>query len=373
MTNQSQPPLTDKRLEEAPERIWIVQFTDSGEVTCSWYRDATIRTTQPGDYVAVRPHQKIEYVRADLLQQPTNERLSSEVAQKIAARIKGTNSDYWSTSEGLVEIESIVSHHFAAAALSASRQPATSERCGEMQWTPEQIACLKDFEREMKENVIPEIEKALQERAIPAEQARRGWPLFTSAADVIAEMEAAIEDPLTPEGVKGCYQRAIDVIAATGPGEEAQREPLCPVHKRIDDNGTLELEIGNNCVACSLNERTELLKVLEPVASPDGSEDSVTVLRRAIGFYQTHVGENRVVVPYPAAATPATPSAAGARSECCNAQVTFAYDGPICTACGKWAVTQPAHAEPPSGDTQFQDSKSSGPKDQSGSIDTPTG
>src|SRR5690349_11391869 len=29
-------------------------------------------------------------------------------------------------------------------------QQTTSERCEEMRWTPEQIACLKDFEREMK-------------------------------------------------------------------------------------------------------------------------------------------------------------------------------------------------------------------------------
>lgn len=28
------------------------------------------------------------------------------------------------------------------------------------------------------------------------------------------------------------------------------------------------------------------------------------------------------------------------RSECCDAPVTWAYDGPICNQCGKWAVTK---------------------------------
>lgn len=34
--------------------------------------------------------------------------------------------------------------------------------------------------------------------------------------------------------------------------------PLCPVHKRIDELGTLEMQIGGlNCLACTLQERVE--------------------------------------------------------------------------------------------------------------------
>lgn len=79
------------------------------------------------------------------------------------------------------------------------------------------------------------------------------------------------------------------------------KTPLCPVHARIDSAGTLEVEIGGNaCVACSLNERKELLDILAPFAAPEGAEDSVTVMRRVTDFYQTHVGDGRVVVSYPA-------------------------------------------------------------------------
>lgn len=42
--------------------------------------------------------------------------------------------------------------------------------------------------------------------------------------------------------------------------------PLCPVHQKIDANGTLELPYGNACVACSLCERQELLDLLAPLA-----------------------------------------------------------------------------------------------------------
>lgn len=76
--------------------------------------------------------------------------------------------------------------------------------------------------------------------------------------------------------------------------------PLCPVHAAIDARGSLEVAIsGNNCVACSLNERQELLDLLAPFAPEDASEDSVTVLRKLAEFYDTHVGESRVVVSYP--------------------------------------------------------------------------
>lgn len=58
-----------------------------------------------------------------------------------------------------------------------------------------------------------------------------------------------------------------------------QLPPLCPLHRNLDDKGNLELEIGNDCVACSLNERTDLLSVLAGNAPVDGRTDSVTVLR----------------------------------------------------------------------------------------------
>lgn len=44
--------------------------------------------------------------------------LSSEVARAIALHIKGKNSDYFYTSEGLAELEAIVSRHFVVAAQS---------------------------------------------------------------------------------------------------------------------------------------------------------------------------------------------------------------------------------------------------------------
>ena len=51
------------------------------------------------------------------------------------------------------------------------------------------------------------------------------------------------------------------------------------------------------------------MKLLAPFAAKDGSEDSLTVMRRVADFYDTHQGENRVVVAYPAP-TPVPASAA---------------------------------------------------------------
>lgn len=80
--------------------------------------------------------------------------------------------------------------------------------------------------------------------------------------------------------------------------------PLCEVHQRLEDADALECEIGNDCVACSLNERRELLGLIAPYAAEGNIEDSVTVLRRVAEFYETHVGEGRVIVSYPAATAP---------------------------------------------------------------------
>lgn len=54
--------------------------------------------------------------------------------------------------------------------------------------------------------------------------------------------------------------------------------PLCPIHAKLDREDKLEVEYSNRCVACSLNERTELLRILAPLAPEDQSKDSVTVL-----------------------------------------------------------------------------------------------
>jgi len=63
--------------------------------------------------------------------------------------------------------------------------------------------------------------------------------------------------------------------------EERERPPLCGLHKSLEQRGWLVVEVSaNNCIACALNERKELLDLLAPVANPDGSEDSVAVLTR---------------------------------------------------------------------------------------------
>jgi hypothetical protein len=76
--------------------------------------------------------------------------------------------------------------------------------------------------------------------------------------------------------------------------------PLCDLHRRLDNKELLECEIGNHCVACSLNERTALLSILAPFAPEDQSKDSVTVAQELADFYATHHGDGRVVVSYPA-------------------------------------------------------------------------
>lgn len=58
--------------------------------------------------------------------------------------------------------------------------------------------------------------------------------------------------------------------------------PFCPVHKELEKRDGLVLEVGNDCVACSLHERTMILNMLEPFAAADGSQDSLTVLQRVI-------------------------------------------------------------------------------------------
>jgi hypothetical protein len=60
---------------------------------------------------------------------------------------------------------------------------------------------------------------------------------------------------------------------------EGNNLPCCEVHAALDARGTLELEIGNKCVACSPNERAELLKILAPHVPVDDRSDSVGFLR----------------------------------------------------------------------------------------------
>jgi hypothetical protein len=69
--------------------------------------------------------------------------------------------------------------------------------------------------------------------------------------------------------------------------------PFCPPHAALEECEKLELEVGNDCVACSLNERSELLNLLEPFAADGNSEDSCTVLRKVIDLRkETEVGLN---------------------------------------------------------------------------------
>ncbi len=76
-------------------------------------------------------------------------------------------------------------------------------------------------------------------------------------------------------------------------GDIAQEtEGLCAVHKRLEKLNKLEVPVSKlGCVACSLNEREELLLILEPCAPPDQSKDSTTVLRELVDFWQTHHSE----------------------------------------------------------------------------------
>lgn len=127
--------------------------------------------------------------------------------------------------------------------------------------------------------------KVLPQEAIPSTAVPQ------SSADYHAEVAAPPAEPAQP--------------AAVSPSDKI---PLCPAHQSIDDRGTLTLTIGgNNCVACSLAEREELLDLLAPFAPKDRSKDSVTVLRELAEFWGTHHGDNRVVVSYPAPSPAAVP------------------------------------------------------------------
>ena len=95
------------------------------------------------------------------------------------------------------------------------------------------------------------------------------------------DMEWVLE---APDGHAAPATTVAQPEAEGGPRPEpVPSAPLCPVHQSLEDQGKLECEIGgNNCVACSLNERAELLALLAPLAARDGSEDSVSVLRRVV-------------------------------------------------------------------------------------------
>jgi hypothetical protein len=62
------------------------------------------------------------------------------------------------------------------------------------------------------------------------------------------------------------------------PLEYVTAKPMCPLHRRIEDKGDMDLEIGNDCLACSLNERAELLATLAAGTAADGNIDSVSAL-----------------------------------------------------------------------------------------------
>ena len=83
-------------------------------------------------------------------------------------------------------------------------------------------------------------------------------------------------------------------------GDSMSENPLCPIHKRLDVIDQLQMPVGNSCLACSLNERTELIELLAPFAADDGSDAPIDTLLRLVEFYETHNGPERVVVSYPA-------------------------------------------------------------------------
>lgn len=58
--------------------------------------------------------------------------------------------------------------------------------------------------------------------------------------------------------------------------------PLCPLHQSLEDRAALEVVYGNDCVACSLNERAELLQTLAPHVPLDGWVDSVGFLKKKL-------------------------------------------------------------------------------------------
>lgn len=73
--------------------------------------------------------------------------------------------------------------------------------------------------------------------------------------------------------------------------EHVTAKPMCPVHRKIEDKGDAELEIGNDCLACSLNERAELLAILATGILADGSTDSVTALTAVINEREALLSE----------------------------------------------------------------------------------
>lgn len=59
-----------------------------------------------------------------------------------------------------------------------------------------------------------------------------------------------------------------------------EKMPLCAVHDQLDQTGDLILAYGNKCVACSLNERQELLNLIAEFIDPFA--DAVTCLKRLL-------------------------------------------------------------------------------------------
>lgn len=80
-------------------------------------------------------------------------------------------------------------------------------------------------------------------------------------------------------------------VESPRPAQDSREQvPLCPTHRQIDNAGHLEVFYGNACVACSLSERAELLKMLEPFA--DGTRASTEVLYSVFARLQEVVCSN---------------------------------------------------------------------------------
>jgi hypothetical protein len=94
------------------------------------------------------------------------------------------------------------------------------------------------------------------------------------------------DDSVNEQGEAGRERRAIPAAAIPKDSSESAALPLCPVHQSLEDSGNLEVEYGNRCIACSLNERVELRELLVKLEPPEGRMDAVSFLREVITQYK---------------------------------------------------------------------------------------
>jgi hypothetical protein len=84
-----------------------------------------------------------------------------------------------------------------------------------------------------------------------------------------------------------------DLSALAQSVEKTEAMPLCPIHAELDRKGKLDVEIGNNCIGCSLHERTALLELLATKVPEGELPDSVDFLRHVLSSYQPQAAEGQ--------------------------------------------------------------------------------